>query len=171
MNNTITIDGVTIELTKEQVEKLKVELGIKKKSPFERVEDGKPYFSIDWNGHTYLHSEETSRFDAERFNVANYCTDRDLMTKRTKEEALNRLLWRFSMENDGDKIDWGDDLIDKYAVYYDCHSNCYKVASYTILNIISTPYFYTYTIAQRAIDEIVIPFNEGKLPCCKIWEE
>lgn len=165
MKNTITIDGVTIELTEEQVEKLKVELGVEKKSPFERVEDGRLYFCIDWNGCIYLHNEELSQFDVGRFNAANYCTDKDLLTKRAKEEVLNRLLWRFSMENDGDKIGCYD--------YWVIKEGFGKYSPVNIVNwkAIGGIKFDSKEIAQRAIDEIVIPFDEGKLPCCEIWKE
>lgn len=171
MKNTITIDGVIIELTEEQVEKLKVELGVKKKSPFERVEDGRLYFCIDWNGCIYLHNEELSQFDVGRFNAANYCTDKGLMTKRAKEEVLNRLLWRFSMENDGDKIDWEKDEQFKYFIYFNKYEDRHKVGFADRIKSVANIYFYSEEIAQRAIDEIIIPFNEGKLPCCEIWKE
>ena len=86
MNNTITIDGVTIELTKEQVEKLRVELGIKKKSPFERVRDDYYYVSLD--GAVQCDKDTYCKLNKQMYNTANYCTDKDLMTKRAKEEML-----------------------------------------------------------------------------------
>ena len=75
------------------------------------------------------------------------------------------------MENDGDKIDWKDRYADKYIIRYDYVFKRYDVVSHQILRFFSTPYFYSKEIAQRAIDEIIIPFTKGELPCCKIWEE
>lgn len=171
MNNTITIDGVTIELTEEQVEKLKVELGVKKKSPFERVKHREYYYMIRSDGEISKTNESSSGCGAKWHKVANYCTDKELLTKRTKEEVLNRLLWRFSMENDGDKIDWEKDKQLKYFIYFDKYAERYKVGFVIYLKSVGNIYFYSEEIAQRAIDEIIIPFNEGKLPCCEIWKE
>lgn len=169
MKNTITIDGVTIELTKEQVEKLKVELGVKKKSPFERVRDDYYYVSNSF-GVVEKCIDAMFNIDDYRYNIANYCTDKDLLTKRAKEEVLNRLLWRFSMENDGDKTDLNDSTQLKYYIYYDRCNEMYSITFTTFCDYL-TVCFYSKEIAQRAIDEIIIPFNEGKLPCCEIWKE
>jgi len=166
MNNTITIDGVTIELTKEQVEKLKVELGVKKKSPFERVEGG--YYLIGDFGSIETTIDANITNDNFRYNIANYCTDKDLLTKRAKEEVLNRLLWRFSMENDGEKIDWSNEIQTKYSIYYSHKKKLYEIGVNGYCEDLGKPYFYSQRIAQRAIDEIIIPFNEGELPCCEI---
>lgn len=170
MKNTITIGGVTIEPTKEQVEKLKVELGVKKKSPFERVKRNAYFHSIALSGRVTTYKDLNDRLSEKWLNSANYCTDKDLMTKRAKEEVLNRLLWRFSMENDGDKIDWNDGEQVKYCIQYDYRCKAYSIRELLFSQIL-TVYFHTEEIAQRAIDEIIIPFNEGKLPCCEIWKE
>ena len=171
MNNTITIDGVTIELTKEQVEKLKVELGVEKKSPFERAELNKGYYFIEKYGYLNQFEEMDDGCDAKLYSIANYCTDKDLLTKRAKEEVLSRLLWRFSMENDGDKIDWSVPNNKKYYVFYNHSAKKYDISFNDAYQNIGCIYFYSKEIAQRAIDEIIIPFNEGKLPCCEIWKE
>lgn len=36
---------------------------------------------------------------------------------------------------------------------------------------LQTVYFVSRDLAQRAIDEIAIPFEKGELEVCKIWEE
>ena len=73
MKNTITIDGVTIELTEEQVEKLKVELGVKKKSPFERVGVYEHYYLIGCDSKVRQTVEGNLRSDNDLHNTANYC--------------------------------------------------------------------------------------------------
>ena len=165
--NKIVIDGVTIELTEEQTEKLRAELGVKKRSPFDRVEHGEYFYSIDISGRITSHTDERDTYDNAWYNSANYCTDKDLLTERARVEVLSRLLWRFSMENGGDKIDWEDSAQPKYYVH-DKDAEWRIDCAYLSRKL--QPHFITREIAQRAIDEIVIPFEKGKLPCCKIWE-
>lgn len=39
------------------------------------------------------------------------------------------------------------------------------------MKTIGAVYFASEEVAQRAIDEIIIPFERGELEVCKIWEE
>lgn len=150
----LEIDGKRIELTNEQVEKL---LGAEeiKKNPFEKGED---YYFITPAGNVRKDFDtDGCKESSLRYDVANYCKDEELMKQRALHEILDRLLWKFSMENDGDKIDWHDDDDEKYAIVFcyndnnfDIHLNCY-----TCYNTI---HFHSREIAKRAIEEIIKPF-------------
>ena len=107
----------------------------------------------------------------EYFNSANYCTDKDLLTARAKEEVLSRLLWRFSMENGGSEIDWENKEQKKYYFYKNPTYNGWEISYTTVFSDLGLVYFISVEVAARAIDEIVKPFYAGELEVCKIWEE
>lgn len=164
-NNYLVINGKRVDLTEEQIEKLGLE--IKKKSPFDRAEE---FWYIYPSGTLGWYTDLGSKMCDEYFNSANYCTDKALLTARAKEEVLSRLLWRFSMENGGDEIDLENTNQAKYKIYYDSRSRQYSIDfDYTWVRQGAIS-FISEKVAQRAIDEIVIPFYAGELEVCKIWE-
>ena len=153
MESYIVINGKKAELTEEQ---LKV-LGIKKKTPFSRADEGHCYYRMTTEGKIELEEELLSHMDNNLYNVANYCTDRDLLQQQAYRETLNRMLWRYSMEHDGDKIDWECDE-EKYNIYYDSELQKCRVADYMSWKTIGVVHFYTRETAANAIKEIVEPF-------------
>lgn len=150
---------ITLELTKEQYEKIKDQLGLEKEiSPFDRVEHGGNYYFIDDSGEICDVFDDTN-FAPKRYNIANYSTDKELMQQRAYSETLNRLLWRFSMMNGGSEIDWDNDDQIKYSIYYNFDDNMWSTNFlYTVKYF--EPYFISEEVAQRAIDEIIKPFME-----------
>ena len=152
----IEIDGKRTPLTIEQMKALGI-YEEPKKNPFDRVEKNRNYYYITNCGHVYETTDYFFESDNSRHDLANYCTDKEILQQRALHETLNRLLWRFSMENDGDKINWDNDDECKYYVY--CYYPDKKfTVEYTVYIKFFEPYFYTKEIAQRAIDEIIIPF-------------
>ena len=152
--NYIVINGKKAELTEEQLKALGIE--IEKKSVFERKED-KSYYYISAYGTVRRTLDKEWTTDTLQYNVANYCTDKALMEQRALHETLDRLLWRFSMEHDGDKIDW-DVPSSKYRIYCDEHKSF--LVSWDNTSKSHTIYFHTRNIAERAIEEIIKPFIE-----------
>ena len=155
MENYIVINGRKAELTKEQLKALGIE--IKKESPFSRVEEGRHYYRIDTKGDVCIEEDLESHMDDRLYNVANYCTDKDLLQQQSYRETLNRLLWRYSMEHDGDKIDWESNE-EKCNIYYNNDLQKFRVADYMSWKTIGVVYFYTRETAQNAIEEILNPF-------------
>ena len=98
--NYIVINGKRTELTEEQLKQLGIE--VPKTSPFKR-EWSEDYYYIDDEGFVRSANETFDNFGADRFNVANYCTDKAIMEQRALHETLSRLLWRYSMEHDGNE--------------------------------------------------------------------
>lgn len=160
MENYICINGKKAELTEEQMKALGIE--IPKNSPFERVcnhaNDFYSYYFITSMGTV---NEAIDRGfgsgngnDAMRYIAGNYCTDESLMEQRALHETLSRLLWRYSMEHDGDNIAlnhcWGI-----------AHSGCCYEAKEIWGHIVGESVFYTRQIANNAIKEIVVPFMEA----------
>ena len=153
----IEIDGKRTPLTIEQMKALGI-YEEPKKSSFDRVEKKQSYYYITNCGHVYETTDYSFESDNTRHDIANYCTDKEILQQRVLHETLNRLLWRFSMENDGDKIDWKDNYSEKYVILSDNKDKCFKVQCYHFTKSIGSIYFATEKIAQRAIDEIIIPF-------------
>lgn len=154
MDNYIVINGKKAELTEEQLRALGI--GVKKKTVFDR-EKGEPYYFIHSNGDIVRDIDEEANCDTGCYNVANYCTSLDVMEQRALHETLNRLLWRFSMEHDGEKIDWNNHSQQKYFIYSDSHLECSIGWDMSHCRI-GAVYFYTREVAEQVIEEIVKPF-------------
>lgn len=165
--NYICIDGRKAELTPEQLKALGIEL--KKPSVFDRVKNTVNtfyhYYFINTMGavnEAVDGNHNGSGVDDLRYYAANYCTDKSLMEQRALHETLSRLLWRYSMEHDGDKIDWSDDghCSSKYYIYFDNANKKWDVYYICTYNDLAT-YFVDEETARAAIEEIIKPFMEA----------
>lgn len=167
MKNYICINGKKAELTEEQLKALGIELP--KRNPFERVvnntvNDFYGYYFITSMGsinEAIDHGLQNGNVnDDQRYQVANYCTDRDLIQQRAYYETLNRMLWRYSMEHNGDKINWNLGVTQrKYYILRD--GNKFVVTwGYTCRHPSAT-YFISQCVAEAAIKEIIEPFMEA----------
>ena len=144
MENYICINGNKTELTEEQIHQLGIK--IPKVNPFERVKEYNKYFIIHGTGKVISHFDNRDPIDEYNFNVANYCTDKEMMEQRAMFETLNRRLWRFSEQNGGRGT---------FSIAYKGNGNfCPMIENYRYLE----PTFKTHDIAQRAIKEIVEHF-------------
>ena len=156
--NYIMLNGKRVDLTEEQIEKL----GLKVKTNcFERVKEGEIYYRIYEGVGIEFVENHNGILDNERYNAANYCTDKELMQQRALHETLSRLLWRFSMQNDGDKINWNSADRKYFFITYDYRHEEFRI-DYLFGDSLKsfTQYFYSVDIAKRAIKEIIIPFME-----------
>lgn len=154
MDNYIMFEGKKIPLTEEQVAMLKGE----RRSPFRRQKKGGRYYFIGGSGNVYSQDDLDSGTDCNLFEVGNYCTDKELMHQRALHETLDRLLWRFSMENGELDNPWNM-LSTHYYInvnkkitgidFIVCESNLRKG---------NATYFPSKELAYRAIDEIIKPF-------------
>ena len=156
MDNYICINGKKVELTEEQLKKLGIKLGTS--SSFDRQDNGDRYYFINSIGEIVVNEEHNNDSNCNHYNAANYCTDKELLEKRALYETLNRRLWRYSMEHDGDKIDWNRDE-EKYHIFYNTGSKKWLVSS-LCHSWDFTIFFYSLEIAEKAIKEVVIPFVE-----------
>lgn len=162
MDNYICIDGVKVLLNDSQISELravlekKTEVEKEKPSPFERYSYN-TYYYIGGTGDVYPSNDFHTDSDSACYDAANYCTDEGLLKQRALEEILARRLWRYSMEHDGDKIDWSDDR-DKFAIYYDAENGSFYITNNVDCQIINTTYFVDRETAMNAIKEVVEPF-------------
>lgn len=151
--NYIVINGKRAELTEEQLKQLGIE--VPKANPFAKVKEGEWYYSMLTTGEVTKFKSVGFDIEDALHNVANYCTDKEMMEQRALHETLNRLLWCYSMchktKNDSDK---------KYAIrrYKDKFDASWDFKVYTFIGEVT---FDTYEIAQNAIKEIVEPFMKA----------
>lgn len=153
----IEIDGKRTQLTVEQMKALGI-YEEPKKNLFDRVEKDKQYYYITNGGDVDCGTDYYWESDNKRHQVANYCTDKEILQQRALHETLNRLLWRFSIENDGSKINWNNIDKHKYVIYFDNESKKFTTTEYRFMKFDGCIYFHSKSIAQKAIEEIIIPF-------------
>lgn len=156
--NYIVINGKRAELTEEQLKQLGIE--VLKANPFERVKCG-PFYSINSNGSVDQKYDANWNTDTALFNVANYCTDKAIMEQRALHETLNRLLWRYSMEHEGDKIDWNNADARRFVINYVHDDKQFVVDCWYIYQQLGAVYFHTKEAAEAAIKEIAEPFMKA----------
>lgn len=154
--NYIMVNGVKIPLTDEQVHMIQTYKT--EKSPFDRARDGGTYFCVVPNFGLCANCERSTLSDDERFNSANYCTDKNIMRQHALHMLLNNLLWRYSMTHGGDKINWDDGSEIKVNIYYDKALDGFGTAEYSILKYFGSVLFASEETAEAAIEEIVKPF-------------
>lgn len=156
MENYLMLNGKRIDLTAEQIETL---VGKKEKDPFERVERGKIYYFVDYDGRVEFTDDCFAFADDNRYKVGNYCTDEELMEQRALHETLNRLLWRYSMQNGGEKLAVSRHKYWHIVRFADGDFDAFENDSndYWTSGII---WFDSYESATVAIEEIVKPFME-----------
>lgn len=149
--NYIVINGKRKELTEEDLEKLGY------------ATEPNPFAMNDNNDETYYFITsygtvtEASTFANKyaRYNVANYCTDREIMKQRVLHENLNRLLWRYSMEHKEGKGKWSNLDMYKYIIKKDAKGYHVVPTNTTVLGAV---HFCANDIAEDAVKEIIEPF-------------
>lgn len=156
MENYLMLNGKRIDLTAEQIETL---VGKKEKGPFERAYFDQDYYYLNDNGRVFVDRDNLTEADGERFLAANYCTDKELMEQRALHETLNRLLWRYSMRNGGEKTHTLRSKWWHIVRYEDGELDAFE-NSYNDYWTPGVVWFESYDSAANAIEEIVKPFME-----------
>lgn len=163
MDNYICLDGVKVLLNDSQISELRAVLEKSEKkepvktSPFERQNYGGSYYCINSIGEVSTFSELNFDCDSIRHDHANYCIDEELLKQRALEEILARRLWRYSMEHDGDKVDWRKTNT-KHTIYYDHEDDAFYATHNLNCQTANAIYFSTEKAASNAIKEVVEPF-------------
>lgn len=122
----------------------------KKSNPFERVVEGEWFHVLGQYGNVQAAREGFMCNGSALYEVANYCTDEELLRRRALYEKLERCLWRFSMENGGS------------GNYYPVLSRSGRewFVTYTEIQRFG-PSFKTKEICERAIEEVIKPMLDG----------
>lgn len=154
--NYIMLNGKKIPLTDEQIKLIQAD--VPEKSPFDRVKFRDSYYTIYSDYSLNRIPETETQLDDNRFNVGNYCTDKDIMKQHALHMKLNNLLWRYSMTHSGDGIDWNDVSETKFNIYYGAVTGEFGCGQYSIIKHFGVVPFTSIETAEAAIEEIVKPF-------------
>lgn len=158
----LEIDGQKIKLSEDQIKFLNLEKE-KNKNPFIRSNFGSKFWYIDIINEVGIATDIYSHFDTSSYKNTNYFNDKNFAMQKRDEYVLNNLLERFSYENGWSEDLWENYKIPKYYIEKDLQHNDYNISKTYKFKSLATAYFISEEIAQRAIDEIIIPFFQDKL--------
>ena len=121
------------------------------KNPYERVNNGGIYHSIEREGNIGLITDE-SYYDSVMFNIANYFSNINYAKYIAFKESLMRKLDRFAWEHDAKVSNWDVNL---GPVYYIGLDRCDKKLTVCGAHMFrgSDIYFTSQGIAEQAIEE------------------
>lgn len=142
MENYLVLNGQKIELTPEQYKEVCNAVS-PKKSPFDRKEKDEIYYFIGDDGIVYSAKDRGWVVDDLRYGNANYCSNKELMMKRSDYEALERVLWRFSEAGSGAGF---------YSICYNKKVGDWKVTKRAVDVLRPGPTFCSESVALCAIE-------------------
>lgn len=158
MADFIYIDGVEYKADKELVDLIKSHANNSLSNDFESQTEGAGYYYIGKDGVVYKATKLRTYLDDKRYEIANYCTNKDLLKKQAAEETLLRKMRRFSLTHGGDKIDWSNEDTRKWYLGYTLEG---IVISYAyLLRQIGVIYFNSKEVAEEAQKEFGKEFLE-----------
>lgn len=168
LDNCIIVNGRTIEMTPEILEKLKRE-GIIPKCPssFNRVDEGETYWSFSCNFNTPTeHIEENDPFDNNKYETLNYFNDKDFAVMFGLRFRLWRELLKFSYDTDTHMTlkDMEPEhqrslITPAYVVKYNPDTKDFDTVNVVLPGICDVT-FTTYDAAEEAMEKVVKPFVE-----------
>lgn len=149
MENYLMLNGQRIELTDSQYKEIMNAISGSaptKENPFAKQENKDYYFITSYGmivGVPYTKCND----DDLRYKNGNYCSDKDLLTRRAFYEKIERNLWRFSMENGGSG---------NFYIYFNKLQDRWDWSYSETLKSFE-PTFVNKEVVNRAINEVLIP--------------
>ena len=157
----VKIQGVKIDLTDEQLQKLQQLVEPKYKNPFERVNQWEYYYSIDVFDRKFEVVEYIQRHsggDNSGFINDNYYNDKEFAEQVALDLNLQQRLRKFSYENGWRDELWEDTNTIKYSVFFDWLFKNWCFGTTLVNRNLFDVYFKDAEVARRAIEEVVKPF-------------
>ena len=122
------------------------------------LKKGDKYYCILGDGiimeYPYLYDSNDIKF----INNYNVCKNKTYMEKLAKRQLLERMLWQYSWQHEGRETESNTSLR-KFYIYYNLCVDKWET-SYQEASLLIYPYFISERVAQNAIIEVVIPFEE-----------
>lgn len=131
--------------------KLQELIAPKKKTGYERLEQGKTFFYQHSDGnitHGYDHHNGNVN---NYFNSANYYSSETVAENNVRADKLMRQLRRFAVEHRKNELDWRNHGQRKFYIGYDCKREVFDVECDTDYITSHTVYFDSYESAEDAI--------------------
>lgn len=152
-DNYVVINGKRFELTEEQVKILE----IKRKNPFERVNNGEAYYCVRADGYISRYTNVNDCADRMMYDAANYFNDEQFAKQVALHQRLYRKLLKFAYDNGfEDTAEW-DSSNQHWLIRCACDTGALIIGvdyDYKSQNV----YFSSDEGAKRAGNEVVIPF-------------
>jgi hypothetical protein len=164
MKAKLLINGKELEVEISEEELKKIEKKQKKKTGYERAEDGQAFW-YDFCG--VVRPDCNLCGNSERdllYEAANYHSDFDVAINNARTDKLMRQLRRFAVEHREKELNWIDGEQKKYTINYDYRYNTFDVDYWSSSSEFGTMYFDTEETAELAIetfrDELLWYFTE-----------
>lgn len=155
--NYIVINGKKSELTEEQLKALGIEVGTKRKNPFEEVVRFEDYYFVEKNNEVHAYMKTDSSVDNQMYTSANYFNDKAFAEQVALHQLLYRKLLKFAYDNEcEDTAEW-DGENQHWCIYYGNSRKRFDTTWHDLAQY-SYVYFSTREGARRAIEEVVEPF-------------
>ena len=172
MKGTVTLENgqvIEIEINEEQLAQMQV----KKKTGYERVEEGGTYYYVkNSGGNADYFTEAMDNFDNRVYNTANYYSDETVANNNARADMLFRRLRRFAVENRKEELNWKDVTTTYFTIAYRHSPSMFgekiglEVSLATSLQGFGSIYFDNKEAAKKAIetfkDELIWYFTEYK---------
>lgn len=152
--NYIVINGKRLELTKEQLKALGIEV---KKNPFERVNYNEAYYFVKKDGSVSSYTNANDGIDRMLYDATNYFNDEDFAKQVALHQLLYRKLLKFAYDNECEDVEWNPRHAHWYIIYYDIDSDKFDTSANAMWKQQGV-YFSTSRGAERAIEEVIKPF-------------
>ena len=123
------------------------------------------YYFVDCDGcvKSDVYSSK-SKYDRQTIEFGNACKDEDYIQRRAREIRLYNLLSNFAHQvNDGWEPDWDNLDEEKWYVYRSHSLHRWAINCCGRTQRVNEVYFRTKKLTQRAVEEIIIPFERGEL--------
>ena len=104
---------IEVEISEKELKKLK------KRTGYERVEDGESYYTEQPISTDFADLEEYCHIDDRNYDEANYFNDKKLRNDCKRVDILRRKLRRFAVEHREKKLEWDNIKTAKYLIAYD----------------------------------------------------
>lgn len=155
--NYIMINGIKLTLTDDQLRTLGIETEQKRKSPFERVNNGNEYYYIKTNGKVSDYNEVGDSADRELYEAINYFNNEQFAEQVALHQLLYRKLLKFAYDNGFEDTEEWNGGNEHWAIRYNSYRNEFRLYyqdGYKAHEV----YFSSEEGAERAIKEVVKPF-------------
>ena len=152
--NYIVINGKRLELTKEQLKALGIEV---RKNPFERVAKSEMYCYIDSFNEVHCVADDTDNSDDMSFECSNYFNDEQFANQVALHQLLYRKLLKFAYDNDCEDNQAWNKTNYHYYIYYNTDEGRFCTDATRIFKH-NDVWFCSRDLANRAIKEVVKPF-------------
>lgn len=165
MKAKLLINGKELEVEISEEELKKIEAKQKKKTGYERVEDGEYFYCEYSNSDNEIMRSMDNRggFEDNLYNAADYYSDETVAKNNARADKLMRQLRRFAVEHREKELDWiGDEH--KHFIEFDYESNEIYTDWWSSLRQFGGIFFDSEATAELAIetfrDELLWYFTE-----------